>query len=256
MKKICFALFLVLTVAFFTSCFNDEGYSLDQFRVDIATVENPHRNNVFFLRLDDNTLLWTAATNFINYRPRDGQRVLVNYTKLWDKKATALYDYDVRLNDVHEVLTKSVFNITPQTQDSIGNDSISVLNMWIGSHFLNVEFTFPGFNRIHFINLVHDVTKVRSDGKIHLEFRHNANNDLPRFNRWGLASFDIRSLQQSGVDSVRLAVQVNVPHRAAHQIYELTYHYGAPSNLPRRPMRQNIFDNNKATFNTNEVLFE
>jgi len=225
MRTIRIASIFLATTLLFTACFDDDGYSLDKFWVDIATVENPDEKPAFFLRLDDNTMLWTAASNFANYRPNHGQRVVANYTILWDKKATGLYDYDVKLNDVYEVLTKGIFYITPQTQDSIGNDSIQVKNMWIGSKFLNVEFVFPGFEKIHFINLVKDTTRTYTDGKVHLEFRHNANNDPGIYNRWGLVSFDISSLRRNDADSVQLVVHVNVPNQIAHKKYELTYRY-------------------------------
>lgn len=218
---------LLLPVVLLTSCFNDDGYSLDNYQVDIATVENPDSNNVFFLRLDDNILLWTAATNFPAYKPADGQRVVANYSVLWDKRETGLYDYDVKLNDLYVVLTKGVFNITPETQDSIGNDSIVVNEMWVGSKYLNVDFSYPGYSKTHYINLVYDQNKTYTDGKVHLEFRHNSNEDRAVYNRWGLVSFDISSLQDNARDSIEMVIHVNVPDKAEDKLYELTYHYGA-----------------------------
>lgn len=237
MRTIRFALFLLMTTLLFTACFDDDGYSLDKFWVDIATIENPEEKSAFFVRLDDNTLLWTAASNFVNYRPKDGQRVVANYTILWDKRATGLYDYDVKLNDVYEVLTKGIFYITPQTQDSIGNDSIKINDIWIGSKFLNVEFVYQGFEKIHFINLVKDTTRTYTDGKVHLEFRHNANDDPGIYNRWGLVSFDISSLKKNDADSVQLVVHVNVPNQIADKEYELTYRYNQPAAV-KKPERR------------------
>lgn len=237
MRVFRFLFVFALVPVLFTACFKDDGYSLDKYWVSIATVENPDVKNTFFIRLDNNTLLWTAASNFQNYRPSDGQRIVANYSILWDKRSTGLYDYDVKLNDVYEVLTKGIFKITPETEDSIGNDPIHVVDMWIGRNFLNVEFVYQGFDKVHFINLVHDSTKVYDDGKTHLEFRHNANNDPQVFNRWGLVSFDISSLQSVAVDSVQLVIHVNVPNQTADKLYELTYRHGQPaaaSGLPKR----------------------
>jgi len=235
MRVFRFLLIFLLVITLFTACSKDEGYSLDKFWVNIATVENPERRSTFFMRLDNNTLLWTAASNFMNYRPVDGQRIVANYTKLWDKRSTGMYDFDVKLNDVYEVLTKGIFHITPATQDSIGNDPIHVERMWIGRHFLNVEFVFQGFDRVHFINLVKDPSKVHTDGKTHLEFRHNANNDAKLFNRWGMASFDISSLQNSAADSVQLVIHVNKPNQSAVKTYELTYRHGRPATAVSSP---------------------
>ena len=223
----------VIAVLFMSGCIDEDKYA-GSYRVSIATVENADSTNVFFLRLDNDTLLWTAESNFTNYKPKTGQRIIANYSLLSDKRATGLYDYDVKLNDVYEVLTKGIFQISPDKQDSIGHDSIYVSEMWIGSKFLNVEFLYQGYNKTHFINLVSDTAKTYDDEKIHLEFRHNANNDYPMHNRWGIVSFDISSIQSTTVDSVNLVIHVNVPNKAAEELYELTYYYNLPSSGIKR----------------------
>jgi hypothetical protein len=237
-----FSVFL-LTVILFTGCFDDDGYSLDKYWVDIATVENPEKNNNFFFVLDDSTRLWTAASNFYDYRPKDGQRIIANYSILWDKRQTGLYDYDVKLNDAYEVLTKGIFNVTPATQDSIGSDSLLVKDIWIGSKYLNVEFVYQGFEKVHFINLVKDAAKTYTDSKVHLEFRHNANDDLSMYNRWGVVSFDISTLKTNTADSVQLVIHVNEPNKVEDKLYELTYHYKpTPSSVKRNLIRKSLPD--------------
>lgn len=224
-----------------TSCFDDMDYMPDDYWVDIATVENPDSSNVFFFRLDNETLMWTASSNVLNYRPADGQRIVANYSILADKRQTGLYDYDVRLNDVYEVLTKGIFPITPETQDSIGDDSIHIRDLWVGSKFLNVEFIYQGFNKTHYINLVYDSLKTYTDNKIHLEFRHNANDDLAVNNLWGVASFDLSSLEDPELDSVQLVIHVNLPNQTAVQLYERTYHYGSEDVTPAEISRKKSF---------------
>ena len=227
MKSLKQVLMVALLGGVVVSCSDveDDGYSLDKFWVDVATVENPEKKNVFFLELDDTTLLWTAASAFHNYIPKDGQRVIANYTLLADKRPTGMYDYDVRLNDVYEVLTKPIFNITPATQDSIGNDSIDVTDSWIGSKYLNIEFAYLGYDKMHFINLVKDDSKTYTDGKVHLEFRHNPQHDSPMFRRYGLVSFEISSHIDPARESVPLVIHVNKPNQAADQLIELTFSY-------------------------------
>lgn len=226
MKTRFFLPALLIFALFAVSCSNDtdDDFSLDKYWIDIVTVENPNNNNVFFMRQDNNTLLWTAATNFPGYRPKDGQRIIANFTKLADKRLTDLYDYDVKLNDVYEVLTKGIFLITPQKQDSIGNDPIKILDMWIGRHYLNIEFSYWGYNKVHYINLVSDVEKTYSDGKIHLEFRHNANNDDKIYNKWGMVSFDLSSLiaEHAGEETIPLVIHVNESGSSQEKTYELT----------------------------------
>lgn len=232
MKRIVF--FLVLLPLFVACNDNDQDYSLDDYVVELVTVENPDLVNTFFMRTDDSTRLWTAATNFRNYRPKDGQRIIANYTILSDKPESATYDHDVKLNDLYEVLTKGIFNVTAATQDSIGNDNVYIEDMWIGSHFLNVEFVYPGSYKMHFINLVSDTSKVYNDGKIHLEFRHNANNDYPDYNRWGIVSFDLKSLETQNADSVNIVLHTK-EFDLGEKTYNLTYHFGSsPAGAPRR----------------------
>lgn len=212
----------------FVSCDNNENEDNELSRqswVDIATVQNPDTLSTFFLKLDNNYLLWTQESYFENYRPKNGQRVIANYTILSDKRATGMYDYDVRLNDIYEVLTKNIFKISPATQDSIGNDSITVEDIWIGSDYLNVQFVYAGYVKVHYINLVSDVSKTYTDGKIHLEFRHNAKKDSPVYIRRGYVSFNLKSLQTNPTKSLNLVIHVNIPNQAADKTYELIYTY-------------------------------
>lgn len=216
------------------ACSDDEGNSLDNFLIDIATIENPENNTAFFLNLDNKKRLWTAASDLKYYRPKNGQRVIANYTILSETSQTATYDYIVKLNDVYEVLTKGIFEITPATQDSIGDDYVYIRDMWIGSDFLNVRFDYPGGNKVHFINLVSDNQKTYDDGKIHLEFRHNANGDYPHFNLSGIVSFNLKSLQVSGESEVKIVVhtrEFNMP--AGGNTYNLTYKYGIHAAVKR-----------------------
>lgn len=217
--------FVVLfTIIFFSACNDDEGYSLDKFYVEMATVVNPNLNTAFFLQLDDNVLLWTAASNYYNYIPKDGQRIIANYTLLWDKTETGKYDFDVKLNSAYNVLTKGIFDVTPNTNDSIGNDSIVIDQMWIGSDYLNVEFIYPGYSKVHYINLVNDASKFYNDGKLHLEFRHNANGDSPIYSKKGIVSFNLKAIKDTLTSNEReLAIHVNIPNQTTDKVYSLKY---------------------------------
>lgn len=223
MKRI---LFFVLLFPFFVAC-NDDDQSKIPYRINIATVENPNNSTAFYFRLDNDTLMWTDKSNFPYYRPKDGQRIIANYTILEKKADSETYQYAVKLNDVYEVLTKGIFKISPEKQDSIGNDLIQVEDMWIGSDYLNVEFVYTGYDRIHFINLVSDSLKTYTDNKIHLEFRHNANGDYPMYRKWGVVSFDLRSLRHEAVaDSLVLVIHTRETGTAnPDKTYERTYKF-------------------------------
>lgn len=222
-----------LILPFLVACDYQNGNNdLTNYQVDIATVQNPYNQTGFFFRLDNNKLMWVEQSIFANYVPKDGQRIVANYTLLADKRATHLYDYDVMLNDAYNVLTKGIFNISKATQDSIGNDSIAIEDIWIGSDFLNVQFLYPGYNKVHFINLVNDTSKIFTDGKIHLFFRHNSNGDSPVYLRSGIVSFNLKSLQTGANSStLNLIIHVNVPNQAADKLYSLTYDFSPTLNI-------------------------
>lgn len=237
MKTLTKIFFSSLLLPLLVACENDnDRYSLDDYRIDIATVENANLSSTFLFRLDNDELLWTAATNLPFYIPKDGQRIIANYTILSNMGVGSLYDHDVKLNDVYNVLTKGIFPITPATKDSIGNDSIQIDNIWIGSDYLNIEFAYPGYDKIHYINLVSDTSKVYTDGKIHLEFRHNANGDTPTYYKSGIVSFNLKSLQTGAASkSINLVIHVNVPNQAGEKLYALTYRFGEISAMYQTP---------------------
>lgn len=224
-----FFLFLLI-VPFLASCNDDDQCSLDDYMIDIATVENPNQATNFYFTLDDGERMWTAASELKYYRPKDGQRIIANYTILAERPASSTHGFDVRLNDAYEVLTKGIFNITPATQDSIGNDYISIRDMWICSDYLNVEFEYPGYNKTHFINLVSDTSKTYTDGKVHLEFRHNDNGDYPNYFRWGIVSFNLRSLQTSPNGSIGLVIHTK-EFNLGEETYNLTYKFGTNASM-------------------------
>lgn len=199
MKKYLFFLFLLPALAF-VSCDDDDGYSLDDFWVSLGTVENPDKEPYFFLHLDNGETIWFGATNYLNYRPVTGQRILADYTLLNDKPEGSSYDHDAKLNDAYDILTKGIITVSPSMQDSIGNDPIHVRDQWIGTDYLNIRFTYKSENKRHMVNLVSDTSKVYNDGKTHLEFRHNAFGDGQALTAGGIVSFNLSTLKQGATD--------------------------------------------------------
>lgn len=229
MKKIVFSM-LALTLLVACNPHDDENQVLSDF-TSIATVDNPTQTSGFYFKLDNNDKMWITSTYFPYYSPKTGQRIIANYSILSVNNDGSTYNHKVQLNDFYEVLTKGIFNITPATQDSIGNDQISIDDIWIGSDYLNVEFTYPGYNKIHYINLVADTAKKYTDNKIHLEFRHNANSDYATYSKWGIVSFKLKSLQaNTTADSVNLVIHSKEFGTPTDKTYNLTYKFGQLGN--------------------------
>jgi len=230
-------LLLIILLPLLASCDtnfdgNNNGYSSYNYRIDIATVQNPTKTSKFSFLLDNNKLYQVTQTNDPTYIPVDGQRIIANYTILSVTKVDSTYNRTVLLNNVSTVLTKGIFKITPATRDSIGHDSITIRDMWIGNDFLNIEFAYFGNNKTHFINLISDALKTYTDGKTHLEFRHNGNGDAPTYYLRGIVSFNLKSLQ-TGVSGnvLNLAIHVKAPYLAAEKMYDIPYYFGSTASL-------------------------
>ncbi|MDR2038848.1 MAG: NigD-like protein [Bacteroidales bacterium] len=204
MKTIRNLLFLVaLAPVFFISCNDDKDDNT--YGISVGMVENPDGKNQFFIDTDKGNRLFVKESR-VPYTPKDSQRVVTRFVILSEKEAGSGYNYDVALFDYYNILTKNIFNITSATQDSIGNDPISISDVWVSNDYLNVEFNYLGYSRSHFINLVSDSEKTYDDGKVHLEFRHNANGDMANRWFWGIASFNLKTLQEEGKTSLDLVI--------------------------------------------------
>lgn len=225
---------------FLWSCSKDADYVYPTF-TSIVTVENPDSVSGFRFITDNNDVMKVTSTYFPNYRPKTGQRILANYSILSEGAVGVGYNHKVALNDVYQVLTKDVFKISSSTQDSIGNDAIEVRNIWVGNHFLNVEFVFAGYTKTHYVNLVSDASKTYNDGKVHLEFRHNANSDYQQYSRWGLVSFDLNSLKTSAVgDSVAMVIHTKEYATPSNKTYQLTWKIGTPGSEHIQNMKVSV----------------
>lgn len=236
-----YILFLLLPLLAFVACDNDD----DDRYISIATVENPDNSSLFLLHLDNDRSLWVSETNFSGYKPKTGQRVLADYTLLSNKSEGSNYDYDVRLNDAYNILTKGIFNITPETQDSIGNDPIGLRDMWIGSDFLNIRFFYEGLNKTHYISLVKDDSKTYNDNKIHLEFRHNAHSDAMVYLASGIVSFNLTSLLPTPRDTNPLELVIHVKrYDGSENSYNMTYD---PDNKTEKNIDGDVFNEGKGS---------
>ena len=229
MKKLLTGIIVLFLII---SCNNDDVNSNDKNWQAIATVENPTLSTTFNIRLDNGDLMYTNTAGLLNYKPKDGQRIIANYSVIETTSPTNnTVKNVVRLNDAYEILTKGIFKIKPAQQDSIGNDQIEIRSIWVGSDYLNVEFVYLGYNKNHYVNLVSDDAKTYTDNKTHLEFRHNANGDYPSSSKWGMASFDLRSLKanHNSNDSVKLVIHTKEYGTTTDKTYALTYKFGVPT---------------------------
>lgn len=205
MKRL-FVLFLTVSfLGFLTGCDldDDNGYSLDNAWVGFGLVKKEASSTTFTIVMDDGEVLFPATNPEMVTDVFNNERVLVNFTILGNKENPDHNEYYyVRINSLRKILYKRIFNITPEKEDSIGNDPISVEDKWIKNGILNFELKYYGGDKIHYINLVKapgtiDVT----NGPVELELRHNNNDDSSQIPISGFVSFDLSALKIEGKTS-------------------------------------------------------
>lgn len=202
----------------FQSCLDDDGYSLGEFRVSVATVTSDNDASHYF-RLDDgNTLLPVASNGYTGHNLMDGQRILLNYTLLSDSIQS--YSHAIKVNGIDKILTKKIATNEGEKNDSIyGNDPVSLKDIWIGDGYLNIWFTANfGGNKKHYVNLLQTDSIMNP---YQLEFRHNAYDDPPTAAGHGIICFDLTDLPDTEGETVMLTVQVNA--FGGVKTYELEY---------------------------------
>lgn len=206
-------IFLVfaLVTTLFTSCKDDDGYSLDKYWISYGTISGDgYRYNI---QLDNGSVLYIAANLIPYYKAVDGQRVMANYTILGDM-TNGGNNYAVRLNNVYEILTKKPLLKSNIDEAEIGNAPINIVDeAWFScGRYLNIKFDFkykPYSTKKHFINLVCDDTTPTpfapdSEGFVNLTLRHNDYGEGQ--NAWarGIVSFDITELVPDGADEMKV----------------------------------------------------
>ena len=194
MKKLNLYLLAMIMIAIpvLQSCDDDDGYSLGNFTVRMATV-HVISDNTYYLEIDNGKTLWPAATDIPWYKPVDGQRALANYTLLSDNFEG--YDHAIKVNYLSNVLTKTIEELTAENENEYGNDPAYIEDMWIGGNYLNVQFVFSiPYENPHRVSLVKNMTKeplIDDEGYLLLEYRYNNQDDVSNYGRRSFVSFNL-----------------------------------------------------------------
>ncbi len=232
MKRIFFGI-LMGSLLFFTGCLNDEdGNSLGDQWIGFGVVKNA---GSLRFEMDNGDLLKPVSygnSSYYNFETRDGledgDRVFLNFTILDEvtNDTSEVSTYHVQINTLEELLLKQIMDVTPENEDSIGNDPIVVKNVWIANNMLNLKLKYWGRYETHFINLVKQPGELTSgDQPFQLELRHNSNNDDEVIPYTSYVSFHLDSLMVPGLDSVRFDVTCE-DYDGDPFLFEGTYVYG------------------------------
>jgi len=236
MKKIIFGILAGFLFVFAGCNEDEEGYSLNNVWIGFGIVENTDSYQII---MDDGEVLLPVA--FGGHDPwydhdysgtqheiETGDRVLVNFTVLDDKvdDAGKIVAYYVKVNSVKKILMKGILDITPENEDSIGNNAIVVQEHWVTNNLLNLQLKYWGRNEIHYINLVKKPGVLTAAGQpFELEIRHNDNGDDESIPFAAMVSFQLDSLQVAGIDSVRFKVK-STDYDGKVNEFEGVYKYG------------------------------
>jgi len=213
-KIIIVYLFSFLFASFLFSCQDKTvDYGLDTYYVEIATAQT---GNEF---LTDNGKLLVATANENQTAYVSGDRVLLNYTLL---DSTASGDnYSVRLNGSAKVpLGKITFSNDSAIQSS-AKEPIQLESIWLGSHYLNMQFYFNYMSKTHTIGLLADSTRLESD-TLRMYFTHNSNNDPPGYPTHAYLSFDLKDVLGDPGKARPIALQINTSNYG-NKTYEFEY---------------------------------
>lgn len=210
--KRLFAPLLVPAMFFlFQACLDDEAGEYSQ--LTIGTVRVIEGNDYYF-DIDDGTRMYPGDTTYItNYAVVEGQRAFIHF-KLLDEKVPG-YDYNALIYRIEDILTKDVYIMPAEKEDSIGDDCIDVTSLWFSGEYLNIQYRLyydSGSDVKHMLNLV---VNGESDGTgdeagyLTVEFRHNAFGEPYTDLGEGLVSFNLRNITDAAGEKKGLNIRVN-----------------------------------------------
>ncbi len=192
----------------FSSCDDDEGYSLGDVALDYVTVHVLGEGTYSYTG-DSWGSMWPAApVSYPDLRWAEGQRALMYFNPLYDDFSG--YDVAIKVLDIQPILTKQVEELTEKNAEEFGDDPAALTNVWLGGGFMNITFQqrLP-LSHKHRVSLVKNTTaEYADDGYIHLEFRYNTYGDAPAENPIvdGMVSYNLATLDFKDQKGIQLRI--------------------------------------------------
>ena len=212
LKRNPLIVFYILFTSFLFSCENKTtvDYGLDEYYVEIVTAQN---ENEF---LSDNGK-WIVATEKRTYAL--GDRVLLNYTLL--SSSTSENRYSVRINGSTKVPLGKITLSDDSSILSAANEPVLLESVWLGSHYLNMQFYFNYKSATHSIGLLTDSTHLESD-TLRMYFTHDANGDTAGYPTHAYISFNLEDIIGAPGNARPVTVQINSSNYG-NKTYEFEY---------------------------------
>lgn len=196
---------LLLGGIFLSSCLNND--EPEGFYSTLGTVTEVGTNLTF--ESDSYGLLKPTNPNWFVAEKADsvGQRVLAG-VQFYDGKERNGENTpaSVQIVELYKVLTKKVDDIRNGEEDIYGDDPIHIAVASVTKEHLNIQFTLASSTsgKPHRISLVLTEESVPDEnGILPIEFRHNAEGDLPDWDTrgWGIASYTLKSIDEKYPDT-------------------------------------------------------
>ncbi|WP_418697832.1 NigD-like protein [Bacteroides sp.] len=188
---------LFLTMPMLQSCLDDWDDKYDTLFA-IGTVKVIEGKDYYFA-LDEGSKLYPGDTTYVrDYALVDGQRAFVYFSEL--KEQVTGYDYNAQIKHIENILTKDIYFMPAEKNDSIGDDRVNATDFWITGDYLNIKYQFyygSDKDKKHMLNLVVNEASTGEGHKadyVNLEFRHNAFNDSQLNLGTGLVSFKLDNI--------------------------------------------------------------
>lgn len=214
LRHVGFVSLLCLLVAL-QGCTDDWDIQ-DNTLLTIGTVKVVEGNEYYFA-LDEGSTMYPGDTTAIaGYDVVDGQRAFI-YFQMLDEEVQG-YDYNARIDHVENILTKDIYRMPPEQEDSIGDDHINVTRAWLTKGYVNLQYQFyhsKANDKTHLLSLVVNEGRTDADDTtdyVALEFRHNAYDDRQEEPGTGLVSFKLDNIEAEAGEKKGLKIRIKTLH--------------------------------------------
>jgi len=148
------------------------------------------------------------------------KRVFLTYS--YAEKENSLYNHAIVAHGISEIAQSELKAVDKARIDSFPAEPVFLESVWIGSHYLNMQFYFNYLSKPHSIGLMTDSLQLRAD-TIHLYFKHDSNLDPPGYPVHLVLSFDLEQALGKPVENKKpLAVHINTDNYA-DKTYKFNY---------------------------------
>lgn len=208
-----------MVMAVFSACLDDDNETISIYST-IGSLMSAGTENGYYISTDSGLKLLVDNSTAIDDEVSENDRLYAEFT-FTDEQSQG-YDGKIIVHYVYKILVKDPVQLTDDNVQEIGDDNISVSEIWTSDGYLNFRFQFfSGGNKTHVLNLVTiDEKSTAEDGYLYLEFRHNANYDTTQYPYNGIVSFRTDELFATYPSLKGLKIRVKT-YSAGEEIYTL-----------------------------------